>query len=68
MASSPSPASVGSTQDVPADELRRGLTRRQIVSAVLACAIILWAALHPPTRIQTYPPGTLYWNGVDEIA
>jgi hypothetical protein len=68
MAPSPGPASAGSSRHFPTEDLRRGLTRRRIVSAVLTAAVLVWAVLHPPTRIETYPPGTLYWNGVDEIA
>jgi len=49
-------------------DLRPVLQRKRVLGVGFAVVVLMWAALHPPTHAEAYPPGTLRWNGVDEIA
>ena len=50
------------------EELRSGLALKGVLRFELVLTVLLWAALHPPSRTEAYLPGTLEWKGIDRFA
>ena len=68
MATFPGASLAAGTRRFLTEDRETVLTPKRILALVLAVTVVTWAALHPPTRVVLYPPGTLIWTGVDEFA